>query len=116
MVPEDNSENALQATTEDAGAVFNEGAVFRVTELKPGFATPMLRTNSINYCLVLSGELEVLLDGGETINLRQGVFAVLRGTNQAWRNPSNATRCRVAVFMVEAQPLTTHERSLEPTL
>jgi hypothetical protein len=43
MVPEDNSENALQAITEDAGAVFNEGAVFRVTELKPGFATPMLR-------------------------------------------------------------------------
>jgi hypothetical protein len=45
------------------------GSVFRMTELGPGFTTPMHRTLLIDYCMVLSGELELILDGGEKIKL-----------------------------------------------
>ncbi len=91
------------------------GSVFRVTELGPGFATPMHRTFSIDYCLVLSAELEVILDGGETIKLFAGDTVVQRGTSHAWRNPSPDTRSTFVVCMIEAQPITIGGKTLDPT-
>jgi quercetin dioxygenase-like cupin family protein len=64
------------------------GSVFRVTDLGPEFTTPMHRTRSIDYCIVLSGEVELVLDGGETVQLEAGETVVQRGTSHAWRNPS----------------------------
>ncbi|MGA8479519.1 MAG: hypothetical protein WB696_16305, partial [Chthoniobacterales bacterium] len=64
-VPADNSDRNLEDDKRNVGMTLHGGSVFRVTELGPGFATPMHRTFSIDYCLVLSAELEVTLDGGE---------------------------------------------------
>jgi hypothetical protein len=78
------------------------GSVFRLTELGPGFTTPMRRTLSLDYWLVSSGELELILDGGEAIKLFPGRTVVQRGTTHVWRNPSQHTRCKFVVCMTEA--------------
>jgi quercetin dioxygenase-like cupin family protein len=78
---------------------------FRVTELGPGVTTPMHRTLSTDYCVVVSGELELLLDGEETIKLLPGETVVQRGTKHAWRNPSRDTPCKFIVCMIEALPV-----------
>jgi hypothetical protein len=86
-VPADNSDRNLEDDKRNVGMTLHGGSVFRVTELGPGFATPMHRTFSIDYCLVLSAELEVTLDGGETIKLFAGDTVVQRGVHHAYHQP-----------------------------
>jgi hypothetical protein len=69
----DNSDSDMEGAKRDLGMTLHGGSVFRVTELGPGFATPMHRTLSTDYCIVLSGTLELVLDGGETVRLSAGV-------------------------------------------
>lgn len=59
----------------------------------------MHRTRSIDYGIVLSGELTLLVDEGETV-VRAGDIVVQRGTNHAWSNRSGAV-CRVAFILVD---------------
>jgi hypothetical protein len=46
----------------------------------------MHRTVSLDYGVVLEGEVELVLDSGEVRLLKRGDVAVQRGTNHAWRN------------------------------
>ncbi len=89
------------------------GSVFRITELGPRCTSTMRCTLSIDYGIVLSGELELLLDGGETIKLLAGDTVVQRGTSHARRNPSQDTRCKFLVCMIEAQPVTIDGNNLD---
>lgn len=88
-----------------AGMSVKGGSVLRITEFGPGFVSPMHRTLSIDYAVVLSGALELILDGGERVTLRPGDAAIQRGTNHAWRNPSRDQSCRIMVAMIEAHPI-----------
>jgi len=103
-VPADNLNDVLGGAR-DAGATIRNGSVFRVTEFGPGFTSPMHRTHSIDYCAVISGELELVLDSGEVVLLMAGDVAVQRGTTHTWRNPSRDTTCRIIVVMIEAEPV-----------
>lgn len=103
-VPADNVAD-LEGGGRDPGATIREGSVFRVTEFGPGFVSPMHRTHSIDYCCLISGELELVLDGGEVIRLAPGDTVVQRGTNHVWRNPSDSTSARIVVCMIEAEPV-----------
>ncbi len=113
-VPADNADD-LEGDKRPEGITLNGGSVLRVTELGPGFSSPMHRTYSIDYCAVLSGELELILDGGETIHLFAGDIVIQRGTNHIWRNPSSEIRCRFMVSMIEAQPISMEGKTLEKT-
>ncbi len=113
-VPADNASD-LEGDQRPEGITLTGGSVFRVTELGPGFSSPMHRTYSIDYLTVLSGELELILDGGETIHLSAGDVVIQRGTNHIWRNPSSETRCRFLVSMIEAQPILFQGEILEKT-
>jgi len=62
----------------------------------------MHRTNTIDYCIVLSGEVWAVLDEGEVL-LRAGDCLVQRGTNHAWSNRSDAP-CTIAFVLVAARP------------
>jgi mannose-6-phosphate isomerase-like protein (cupin superfamily) len=62
----------------------------------------MHRTHSVDYAIVLSGEIWAVMDVGETL-LRAGDCLVQRGTNHAWSNRSQ-TPCLVAFILVDAQP------------
>ena len=63
----------------------------------------MHRTRSIDYAIVLSGEIWAIMDEGET-KLVTGDMLVQRGTNHAWANRSNEP-CIVAFVLIDARPL-----------
>jgi len=63
----------------------------------------MHRTDTVDYAIVLSGEIWALMDEGETL-MRTGDTLVQRGTNHAWSNRSDQP-CLVAFILVSARPL-----------
>jgi len=61
----------------------------------------MHRTRTIDYAVVLSGEVDMLLDDSE-VHLKAGDVVVQRGTNHAWVNRSSAP-CQVAFIIIDAK-------------
>ncbi|MGE3247031.1 MAG: cupin domain-containing protein [Beijerinckiaceae bacterium] len=61
----------------------------------------MHRTRSLDYAIVLYGEIDMLVDDGE-VHLKAGDVIVQQGTNHAWVNRSNDI-CRIAVVLVDAK-------------
>jgi len=62
----------------------------------------MHRTRTLDYAIVLSGEIWAVLDEGEVL-LRAGDCLVQRGTNHAWSNRSDVP-CTIAFVLVAAAP------------
>jgi quercetin dioxygenase-like cupin family protein len=62
------------------------GTVLRFVDIAPNAISPMHRTVSIDYGVVLEGTIELVLDSGETRILSRGDVCVQRATNHAWRN------------------------------
>jgi len=60
----------------------------------------MHRTVSLDYGVVLEGEVELVLDSGETRVLRRGDVAVQRATAHAWRNVSATQWARMLFVLV----------------
>jgi mannose-6-phosphate isomerase-like protein (cupin superfamily) len=61
----------------------------------------MHRTKTIDYALIMSGEIDMLLDDSE-IHLKAGDVVIQRGTNHAWVNRGNQP-CQVAFVMLDAK-------------
>lgn len=61
----------------------------------------MHRTESVDYGVVIEGELTLVLDEGE-VQLRPGSVVVQRGTNHAWANRSDAP-CRMLFVLVDGR-------------
>src|ERR1700733_7321226 len=61
----------------------------------------MHRTRSIDYAIVMSGEIDMLLDDSE-IHLKTGDVLVQQGTNPAWVNRGPAP-CRIAFVLIDAK-------------
>ncbi|KAE8139742.1 hypothetical protein BDV38DRAFT_291020 [Aspergillus pseudotamarii] len=68
------------------GLSISTGTVCRIVDMPPNTISPMHRTVSLDYGVVLEGEVELLLDSGEKRLLKRGDVAVQRATNHAWRN------------------------------
>jgi quercetin dioxygenase-like cupin family protein len=91
------------------------GTVFRIGEIAAGGRSPMHRTNSVDYGIVLEGELDMELDGGEVAYLKTGDVVVQRGTNHAWVNTSERP-CRMAWILIDAHPVKVGDHELQPTM
>ena len=65
----------------------------------------MHRTISLDFGVVLEGEIEVVLDSGETRLLKRGDLAIQRGTMHAWHNTSTTEWARMLYFLQESHPL-----------
>ena len=59
----------------------------------------MHRTETIDYGIVLEGELVLIMDEGET-TVRPGDIVVQRGTNHGWANRTNEN-CRIAFILID---------------
>lgn len=59
------------------------------------------RTQTIDYGIVLEGELVLIMDVGET-TVRAGDVIIQRGTNHAWANRTGKT-CRIAFILIDGQ-------------
>ena len=75
------------------------GTKVRINEFPPGAVSPVHRTQSVDYGIVLSGEVVLVLDDSETV-LRAGDVAVQRGTNHRWENRQPDT-ARMAFILVD---------------
>ena len=100
---------AVGAKIEDYGARIlgtappPKGTRFTVIDFPPGNSGRMHRTETIDYVIVIAGEIDMDMDDS-TVHLRAGDVMVQRGTNHAWIN-RGTERARVAFVLVDATPL-----------
>jgi len=87
------------------GITIPGGTVLRIVDMLPGALSPMHRTVSLDYGVVLEGKVELVLDSGETRLLKRGDVAIQRGTNHAWKNASQTESARMLYVLQEAAPL-----------
>jgi len=86
--------------------------VIRIVDMLPGGTSPMHRSSSLDYGVVLSGDVELELDDGAVTTARVGDIIVQRGTIHLWRNPSATEICRIVFVLIEAAPKIVDGRSL----
>jgi quercetin dioxygenase-like cupin family protein len=79
------------------------GTRFAVLDFPPGNAPAMHRTETIDYVIVIAGEIDMEMDDS-TVTLKAGDVMVQRGTNHSWINRGTAT-ARVAFVLIDAEPL-----------
>jgi quercetin dioxygenase-like cupin family protein len=85
------------------GTVDPAGTVFRLVEYGPGVTPRNHRTESVDYAVVLKGEIDMEMDG-TMVHLKQGDVLVQRGTVHNWINRGTEP-CVVAFVLVAAKPV-----------
>jgi quercetin dioxygenase-like cupin family protein len=86
------------------GTTLDNGTVFRILELAPGVTPRNHRTDSIDYAVVMSGEVDMELDDA-TVHLKAGDVLVQRGTIHNWVNRETEP-CVIAFVLIAAKPVT----------
>jgi quercetin dioxygenase-like cupin family protein len=102
-VPADCNDQ-IDGRMRDAGTTLKGGSVIRVVEMLPGASSPMHRSASIDYGIVLSGEIELELDDKVFKTVGIGGIIIQNGTIHKWRNPSPSKICRIIFVLTEAKP------------
>ena len=101
--PIDN-DGSEDRSTRQTGTTLPGGTVFRVVEFAPGVSPRNHRTDSIDYAVVIAGEIDMVLDT-QTVHLKAGDVLVQRGTIHNWAN--NGTQpCTIAFALIDAKPVT----------
>ena len=87
----------------DAKAAFEHMGSHNKPRAEDSAKHPMMhKTNSVDYLVVVSGEMTMVMEDGETL-LRQGDCIVQRGANHAWVNKGDKP-CVLAAILVDAKP------------
>jgi quercetin dioxygenase-like cupin family protein len=74
-------------------------------EFKTGEPHPMMhQTQTLDYIIILSGELYLIMEEGETL-LKPGDIVIQRGTNHAWSNRSDEPCIQLAVLIDADNPI-----------
>jgi quercetin dioxygenase-like cupin family protein len=92
------------------GTTVPNGSVFRVISFGPGVAPRNHRTDSIDYAVVMSGEIDMELDVG-SVHLKAGDVLVQRGTIHNWINKGKEP-CVIAVVLISSKPVTAGGKTL----
>ena len=109
--PANNSGDADGGKRDGKFTMINNGSVFRILEFKPGLEARMHRTDSIDYIVVMSGEIDMELDNGVEVHLKQGDVMVQRGTVHNWINRGTES-CVLAVILIHADPVVAGGKTL----
>ncbi len=105
-LPADNNDDR-DGAKQIIGTAMKDRAVFRVIEYAPGVAPRNHRTNSIDFAVVLSGEIDMTLDD-EVVHLKAGDVMVQRGTIHDWINNGDKP-CVIAFVLIDAEPVASLE-------
>ena len=98
---------ASNAGDEDVGLRENDvapppnGSWFRIVDYPPHFPGRRHKTDTVDYAICLSGEIDMELDDGVTVQVRAGDVLVQRGTVHSWINRSDRP-CRIAFILIDA--------------
>jgi quercetin dioxygenase-like cupin family protein len=79
------------------------GSRFTMMEFQPGNVGHLHRTDTVDYVICLTGQIDMFLDEARFITLHAGDVLIQRGTNHAWTNRSDKP-CRLAVVLLDALP------------
>ena len=85
----------------DAKTAFGALGTEKASTFKEGGHPLMHRTETVDYALILEGEIYLVLDEEERL-MKQGDFLVERGTNHAWSNRSDKP-CRVLFVLIDGK-------------
>jgi quercetin dioxygenase-like cupin family protein len=99
-----NNDGYADGALREVGTTHANGTVFRVVSFGPGNSPRMHRTDSIDYAVVISGEIDMELDGGLTTHIKAGDVLVQRGTVHNWKN-TGTEACVIAFVLVDAKPV-----------
>ena len=100
--PVDNDDD-FDGALRDVKTSEGDGTVFRVVRYEPGVTPRNHRTDSIDYAVVISGEIDMDLDG-TVVHLRAGDVLVQRGTIHNWINKGTAP-CVIAFALIDGKPV-----------
>jgi quercetin dioxygenase-like cupin family protein len=99
-----SNDGSADESARKTGTTLANGTVFRVVEFSPGVQRRMHRTDSIDYAVVMAGEIDMELDDS-TVHLKAGDVLVQRGTIHNWVNRGTAP-CTIAFILIDAKPAT----------
>ena len=85
------------------GTTLDDGTVFRILELAPGVSPRNHRTDSIDYAVSMSGEVDMELYD-TSVHLKAGDVLVQRGTIHNWVNRGTMP-CVIAFVLIAAKPV-----------
>lgn len=78
------------------------GTKFSITIFPPNTKGVMHNTRTIDYCIVMSGQIDLDFDDGSTTTLRAGDVIVQLATNHAWSN-RGAEPTKIAFVMIDVR-------------
>lgn len=87
------------------------GSVLRFVDIAPQTSSPMHRTVSLDYGIVLEGEIVLELDDKQQVSLQAGDVVVQRGTIHAWINNSDCWT-RIVFVLLDAEPVRIGDETL----
>ena len=97
------ADNAKDSDADITALPITNGSMFRLIEYAPGVASRMHRTDTIDYIVIVSGEIDMALDDGREVHLKAGDVMVQRGTNHDWINRGREP-CVIAFTLLDARP------------
>jgi quercetin dioxygenase-like cupin family protein len=110
-MPVDN-DGFADPSTKTIPTSIDNGTVFRIVSYGPGVTPRNHRTDSIDYAVVMSGEIDMELDDGVVVNLKAGDVLVQRGTIHNWVNKGSEP-CVIAFTLLAAKPVTVGGKRLD---
>lgn len=106
-----NNDGTEDTSQRPIGTTLRNGTVFRVVEFAPGVAPRNHRTDSIDYAVIIAGEIDMVLDD-QTVHLKAGDVLVQRGTIHNWVN-NGPEPCTIAFTLIDANPVTAGGKVLD---
>jgi len=97
-----NNQEAIEEYAEMLPRSPPSGVNFCISNIGPNFTVPMHRTLSLDYGVVLTGEIILKLDNGDEKTVCAGEYIIQGGTNHQWINRTNET-CRIMFVTVGAE-------------
>ncbi|KAJ5688534.1 Cupin 2 conserved barrel [Penicillium macrosclerotiorum] len=98
------------------GLVNPKGTVCRIVDFAPDNRCVVHRTQSLDYGIVLEGQVEMVLEDGDPVLMQRGDVAVQRATMHGWRNPSATEWARMVFVLQDCKPLTVGGAALKEDL
>jgi len=105
-----NNDGDNDPSHKEIATTIDNGAVFRIVSFGPGVSPRNHRTDSIDYAVVISGEIDMELDVG-SVHLKAGDVLVQRGTVHNWVNKGSVP-CVIAFTLVASKPVTAGGKTL----